>query len=89
MTISKNFERFLNFILLYEFSEKLFQKKTNKREYRPLVESAKIENARFPCKTALSEANAKANKMGSTIPLTTKFFSKFCFSLRTSYKELI
>ena len=31
-----------------------------------LVESTKIENASFPYKTAISEANAKANKMVST-----------------------
>ena len=31
-----------------------------------LIESRKIENAAFPYKTALSEANVKTNKMGST-----------------------
>ena len=30
-----------------------------KLEYRFLVESTKIENASFPYKTAISEANAK------------------------------
>ena len=34
-------------------------------EYCFLVESTKIGNAIFPYKTALSEANVKANKMGS------------------------
>ena len=37
-----------------------FQKKL---EYRFLVESTKIENASFPYKTAISEANVKTNKM--------------------------
>ena len=37
-----------------------------KLEYRFLVESTKIENALFPCKTALSEANVKTNRMLST-----------------------
>ena len=31
-----------------------------------LIESTKIENATFPQKTALSEANVKTNRMGST-----------------------
>ena len=34
-----------------------------KLEYRFLVESTKIENASFPYKTAISEANVKTNKM--------------------------
>ena len=69
-----------------------------KLEYHFLVESTKIENTSFPYKTAISEANVKTNKM-----VTTKWtyhkersfasncfiFWKFCFSLRTSYKELI
>ena len=37
-----------------------------KLEYRFLVESTKIENASFPYKTAISEANDKTNKMVST-----------------------
>ena len=32
-----------------------------KLEYRFLVESTRIENATFPYKTALSEANVKTN----------------------------
>ena len=35
-------------------------------EYRFLVESTKIDNITFPYKTALSEANVKTNRMGST-----------------------
>ena len=31
-----------------------------------LVESTKIENASFPYKTAISEANGKTNSMGTT-----------------------
>ena len=37
-----------------------------KLEYRFLVESTKIENASFPYKTAISEANVKTNKMVTT-----------------------
>ena len=68
-------------------------------EYRFLVDSTKTENASFPYKTGISETNVKANRT-----VTTKwnyhkewslvsnyffFFFKSCFSLRTSYKELL
>ena len=33
---------------------------------RFLVETTKIENVSFPYKTAMSEANVKTNRMGST-----------------------
>ena len=45
--------------------------------------AAKIENATFPYKTALSEADVTANRLGSTKwtyhqePVTTLFFRKF------------
>ena len=70
----------------------------NENEYRSLVESTKNENATFPYKTVLAEANAKSNRMGSTKWTYHKelsfasnyfFFKKNCFSLRTSYKNLI
>ena len=68
-----------------------------KLKYSSLVESTKIENITFPYKTALSESNAKTNRMGSTMDLSQKmefcqfclFFNLFCFSLRTCHKELI
>ena len=69
-----------------------------KLEYRFLVESTKIENAWFSYKTATSGANVKTYRMMSTkltyrkersFPVTTLFFRKFCFSVRTSYKEFI
>ena len=37
-----------------------------KLEKRFLVESTKIKNASFPYKTALSKANVKVNRMGSS-----------------------
>ena len=62
-------------------------------EYYFLVESTKIKSASFPYKTAIFEANVKTNWMGSTkngiLLVTTSFFWRFCFSLRTPYKELI
>ena len=59
-----------------------------------LVESTKIENASFPYKTAISETSVK-NRRGNIKWTYHKeqslllFFWKFCFSLRTSCKELI
>ena len=70
-----------------------------KLEYCFLVKSTKIENASFSYKTAISEVNVKIKKMLSTKWTCHKersfasnyffFFWKFCFSLRTSSKELI
>ena len=69
-----------------------------KLEYRFLVKSTKIENASFPCKTAVSDANIKTNRMVSTTWTYHKqrtfasnyfVFCKLCLSLRTTYKELI
>ena len=63
-----------------------------------LDESTKIERTSFPYKTATSEANVKTNRRVTTkwttkngvLPVTIFFFFwKFCFSIRTSYKELI
>ena len=72
-----------------------WKKKTifKKLEYHFLVEKTKIENASFPYRTALSEANVKTNRMVTTkeriFASNCFIFLKFCFSLRTSYKELI
>ena len=65
MTISGSFERFqyLNFETLTLWKMKTFFKKL---EYRFLVESTKIENASFPHKTAISDANVKTNRIVST-----------------------
>ena len=61
-------------------------------------ESTKIEKPSFPYKTIISETNVKTNRMVSIkwtyhkeqgLRVTILFFWKFCFSLRTSYKELI
>ena len=64
-----------------------------KLKYRFLVESTKIENASFRYQTAISEANDKTNKIVTTKELSFAsnylFFWKFCFNLRTSYKEFI
>ena len=85
MTITGNFKQI--FWKTQTFFKKL--------EYRFLVESNKIENAKCPYKT---EANVTTNRMGRTKWtyhrergfLSNYFiFQKFCFGLRTSHKELI
>ena len=45
-----------------------------------------MENPSFPFKTALSEANVKIYRMGTT---KWTYIWKICFSFRTSLKELI
>ena len=69
-----------------------------KLEWRFLVESTKFENASLPLKSAISEANVKTNWMVTTKWIYHKegsfaskyfIFLKFCFNLRTSYKESI
>ena len=99
MFFCENHWKFWTFSILYKF-ETNFLKNANhfkKLEYYFLVESTKTDNTAFPYKTALSEATFKIKRMESTkwtynkwvLPVTTFFFWKFCFSLRTSYKELI
>ena len=51
-----------------------------KLEYRFLVESTKIENASFPYKTAITEANVKTNRM-----VTTKWTYRKEQSFASSY----
>ena len=67
-------------------------------EYRFFVGSTKIENASFPYKTAISEPNLRRIEWrvqngpiikNRVLPVTALFFWRFCFSLRTFYKELI
>ena len=63
-----------------------------KLEYSFFVESTKIENALFPYKTGISDTRMVSTKWTyhkELLPVTTLFFWNFCFSLRTSYKELI
>ena len=93
--ISENFSNVFNTLKQIYWKTKTFFKKL---KYRFLIESAKIENASFPFKAVKSKANIKANRMMSTkwtytknggLPVTALIFWKFCFNLRTSYKELI
>ena len=69
MTVSGNFECLQNFSFETDFleNENLFQK----TGIPFLVESAKIENVSFPCKTVISEVNVRINRM-----MSTKFIAK-------------
>ena len=62
--ITANFDRFqyFNFTTDLPYNDFFFKK----LEHYYLLESTKIEKASFPCKTAMSEANVKTNRMGST-----------------------
>ena len=64
VTITENLSVFKTLSLKQIF----WKKKTffKKLEYRFLVESSNIENALFPYKIAISEANVKTNKMVTT-----------------------
>ena len=64
MTITENFKRFQYFNLETDFLEN--ENLLKKLGHHFLVESTEIENASFPYKTVLSEANVKANKMVTT-----------------------
>ena len=65
-----------------------------KLEYFFLVESTKIETETFPYKTDLSEAILGQVEWGvqngpitknRVLPVSTLFYWKFCFNLRTSF----
>ena len=64
MIITGDFERFQYFNLEINFLKNANTFK--KLEYSFLVERTKIDNITFPYKTALSKANLKTNRMGST-----------------------
>ena len=76
------------------WKRKIFFKKL---EHCFLVESTKTENTLLQYKTAISEANFKTKVVSTKWTyhkersfVTNYFiFRKFCFSLVTSYKELI
>ena len=91
---------YLHLICTFNFEKFFWKMQTlfRKLENRFLVESPKNDNATFTYKIALLEGNVDINRIRSTkwvyhkngvLPVTTLFFWKFCFSLRTSYKELI
>ena len=92
--------KILNFFNTLTLQHIFWKTKTffKKLGYRFLVETTKIENASYPYKTAISESSVKTNRMVTTkwtyheersFASNYLFFWKFCFSLRTSYKELI
>ena len=65
-----------------------------KLEHRSLVVSTKIENASFPYKTVISEANVNTKRMESSKRSSANnyfdfFFSKILFQLKNLSKELV
>ena len=60
--VSNVFNTFLTLKQIFWKTKTFFKK----LEYCFLVETTKIENTSFPFKTALSEANVKANRMATT-----------------------
>ena len=64
VTISGNFERFQYFYFETDFPEN--ENPFPKTGVRFLVESTKTENASFSCKTAISKADVKTNRMVNT-----------------------
>ena len=89
MLLCDNHWTFWTSSIRYKFSKK--HKLFKKLEYRFLVESTEIYNITFPYKTALSEANIKTNRMGSTkltyhkersFPSNHVPFSKILFQFR-------
>ena len=92
--------KILNVFNTLTLKQNFWKRKTffKKLEYYFLVESTEIENVSFRYKNAISEANVKTNRVVSTKwtyhkerSFASNFFIfwTFCFSLRTSYKELI
>ena len=57
-----------------------------KLEYRFSVESTKIENASFPYKVAISEANVKTNGMVSTKWKERSFASNYFIVLKILFQ---
>ena len=87
-------------LLIFTQCIKFYKMKSffKKLEHLFLVGSTKIADTSFPYKTATSETYVKTNRMVSTKWTYDKersfasnyfIFLKFCFSLRTSCKELI
>ena len=72
--------------------------KNKKMKHHFLVENPKTENSTFPYKTSSSEANVKKKECGvyngpitknKILAVTSLFFTKFCFSVKITCKNLI
>ena len=94
MFLCDNNWKLWTFLILYlwaDLTQIFWKTKTffKKLEYAFLVESAKIENASFPYKTALSEANIKTNRIVSTKWIYHKerrFASNYFFFLKILFQ---
>ena len=92
-------QKFLNVFNTLTLKQIFWKTKTffKKLEYLFLVKSSEIENALSPFKLPYQRPmlrqikwwlqNGRIKKKG-VLPVTTLFFKRFCFSIRTSYKEL-
>ena len=96
VTISGNFERFQYYKFETDFLE--YENHFQKTGVPFLVESTKIETDHFYRKLPYEKPMLRQIKwwvqngsitMNKVLSVTTLIFWKFCFSLRTSYKELI
>ena len=92
MTVTGNFDRFQYFNCATSFldNENLFQKKL---EYLFYLKILRLKTHQFHTKLSsekpmLRQIEWEVQKSG-VLPVATLFFWKFCFSLRTSYNELI
>ena len=84
VTVTGDFEHFqcFNFVTNFLKNTNSLQKKLG---YWVLVESTNIENATFSYKTALSEANIKTYRMGSTKWIHHK---EWCFASNYFFENL-
>ena len=96
MTISENCKRYQYFNFEIDFLES--KNRFQKSGAAFLVEDTSIQSCIISIQSChTSEANVKTNEMVNTkcttkngvLLVTTLFFWKFCFNLRTSYKEFI
>ena len=97
MTTTGNFERFHYFIFETNFlkNRNLFSKNWSTAfQFKVLRLKAQYFHTKLPChKPVLRQIEWRIQNEPGTrngvLPGTTLFFWKFCFSLKTSYKELI
>ena len=91
--------KFWTFSILLNLKQIIWKNANPFQKNRAQLFSWKIKNATFPYKTALPESIVKTNIMGRSAKWTYQkersfasnysIFSKVCFSLTISYKEMI
>ena len=76
--------RFLTFLILIFQKPRTFLKKL---KYCFLAESIRIENSTFLCKTALSEANVKRNRIERSFASNSFIFLKILFQCKDVFTK--